>query len=783
MRCLPIQTVCLLVILGLNAIHLMRAEAELYDRTDLIRSPSMLRREADDQLDLAVSLYNSESENLQEAYAKFEIMLQFGAHDKAKEAVREAALFQSQFDGFVSDLAFSMYHRSTSDNYQAWDVAQYILETFDIYIDDMDQDECRRGPSVRIRLLAFWDAEGERTPEENDAWLVERITHAKEVEEMSGDGSEDPQDVAPRPDHIFSPVKFWTAARLYYLNQHGLEQPFIQELVEAVRHDPTDLMKVNDLIDLLCGSLNPETIEAIDLTWILQECDLRKTRDVYQLAGRLWGSGKTELDLSLLRLALEIPLTDEELLEIEAEQQAFAAMLAVAGRTPETVDSGFDVEKERIIYRLEVLERMEYVLQQSQQESAAALIASEASRLRKEHELDDRPSYTLEEIERNILQLGKTSAEDPEYWLTRADFYGRDARNRRSEPMDREQMDRFEYERGKASFMALRLCEIGSDDEQIDLFRARALEHYTRHLQTARQFTESFEILEDEFRSAPPDSHSAQFAINEFRGQNREQVSCLDEFYWNWLYRRSSWGNVEDGLLRHLLLDAVELSEKTATLPDAHEDQGAEEQASSSPEGLTENSSREGAEVLEFAIQQAAALVRDHDPERTIAIIKVMERLESQECPLRLLQELLDRSDLDDKHRERAFIMLLNTRFRIGEFSEAERDLQAASSYFSPRVCQARGDYIALHAFLAGETVENQAESLERYCRGKLSGGLVNPSKYRSLCESGLEEQAQAYYAELERRLPDPVNSRRIADILSGKEPTAPVPERNVPYR
>lgn len=426
-----------------------------------------------------------------EAMQKLSILTRAGMNEEATEAVRE---LHSLCPGLDNHQIGQIYF-AACDDFQAWDVAQHVVETFADNISDVP---------LHSRLLEHFSDAG-WSVDDIDVWLA-RMPAGR-------DG-------------------FWLKQRLWFNHMHGRAEPLIREWTERIRQNPGDIERVLLFLDALVRARHIGQ-EDWNLSWMPATVQPRHATDSRRIASQLQTLGRWEGAASFYRQAIDIPLTDEEVRDLGLRIQVYV--------TPAKLKAGFAAQTREGL--------AECLLKMDRPDEAQQWMV-EAANIRDENGLG--PNALLagqvqgasgqRVIADRIEEQEEQRQDDPEYWRQRAAYY-----RGRNEPDREEDALRQGLARTAPQPLPERPTKGNAD------VRSWLLRDYVHFLKRMKRVPEAMALLRDELEHAPADAMSAERAANLLAFDFPEHITADDGVLWLWLAHRPRWEHTETRLLWRLL--------------------------------------------------------------------------------------------------------------------------------------------------------------------------------------------------------------------------------------
>lgn len=512
----PPTSVFFALIVGMTLLPCITAASFADERADWWRidatvSEQLQSRERD-LIAWANELAKEKPGTVAEALVKIDVMLRAALDQAAITSIRELKKIEPN----VASPLLSHIYYAACDHFEAWDVAQALVETFAGRVSDV---------AIGNRLLKHFEVSG-WSVDEIDAWLAKQVESARaETEPESHEGVS---------RHVFrpDPPKFWQQVRLRYLSQH--DKARLQELLQMMEHtareNPSNAEKAIGYLEALEETPSGSRVLP-ELSWVGTSCEFEKATEWAAVAELLQRLRQWSVAARCFQQAMQVPLTDEETRRMSMMRQR-----------------AFSDEKLRAHFGIGLREGRARCLLEAGEAAAAQNLIEENAALRKKYGIGAHPFLAgrvqsesgARNIEEDILEKEELARSDPEYWLDRAEYY----RGRR-EPQKEEDA----YQEG------LKRCEPlpRPQGKQPATHRARMLSDYARFLMRHDRHQQAVELLLAELERAPAESQSSQWAARLLGFDLWKYLDPSEPAVWSWLQERETWDNTEERLLWRML--------------------------------------------------------------------------------------------------------------------------------------------------------------------------------------------------------------------------------------
>jgi tetratricopeptide (TPR) repeat protein len=466
------------------------AQSELWWRTEQ-SVVDLLLKERKDLVAVVRELNSSTPASTEEAMRKLNVFLRAGLWSEAIEAV-------DQLHAVCPELANnpiqSIYY-SACDGYEAWEVAQRVVETFADNISELP---------LESRLLKHFAAAG---------WSVDAIDKWLAARPAGRDG-------------------FWMKERLRFNVSQGRADKFIKQLSAEVRANPENIAAAIQFLDAVLNA-GSGSEKRWDLSWMADTIHPKRASDAQEIARRLQRLHEWAPAAAFFRGALEIPLSAEEVRKMQSMIQAMMP--------GETIAANFIVQAK---------EGLSECLLELGNKAEAQRLMEEAVALRRERNLPGnmllagrtQAATGARTIESAIREEQKKSEDDPRYWLERAAYY-----RGRKEAVNEEEAYR------KALGLTAPKPRPERPGKGFEDLRSRVISDLDRFLTEHQREDEAVALLLKELQDSPAEAASTERAARLIAFEHRERIAPDEDTYWRWLSDRPTWDHTEERLLWELL--------------------------------------------------------------------------------------------------------------------------------------------------------------------------------------------------------------------------------------
>jgi len=612
-------------------------------------------------VDLVRSMMNTKAQDAHEAMLRISIMMRAGMTKEAKVALEALKQLCPELD----NNSVNRIYYTAFDKYHAWEIAQRTVEIFADNISQLALDN---------RLLKHFQYSGWSVTD-IDNWLANMPAGKN---------------------------NFWIKERFRFSAKHGREKQLLQQLTEDVKKEPNDVAKAIALLDAILYARGYEK-DYWDLSWIAETCKPVEATKARSLAERLKRMKKWPAAAKVYRLAISIPLTNEEVKNLTMMCAVFM---------PEV--------KVRMGFAATVREELAECLIKMKEKQEAQSLMEEAAEIREKHSLSRNMFFAgtvqgesgARVIEKKIVSEEKERKDDPGYWLERADYY-----RGRKEGNDEENAYKKALQLAKPTLQTpLRRGHRRSN------FRAQAISQYARFLERERRRQDLVLLLKNELDVAPADSYSAQTAARMLAYDFEKLIDPREEVYWTWLQNNHKWDHPEKRFLWEVLQN-VDVKE------------------------------------LGLYFSRAEKLTEGKDPSRSKALGWIMNRMKFPHRSIPLLKYAIEHSE-DKGERESASVCLFESYLDCGDWKSAEAIFPKAAKRLTANEIPEWYGKIAVMAAKKGAKDEAMRiwQSVANINPGEWS--IV-----RELSKAGLTERLREYYKDMQEHLPDsdvPRKARKI---------------------
>lgn len=473
--------------------------------------------------DWAGELAAGEATTSREAGVKLSVCMRAALDDEACAAVR--TLWQLGPEKVGNHLLTDSYYKAT-DDYQAWDVARTIVETFAPTIYEIPLDG---------RLFKHYRAEGSAqrwTDEEFIAWLDARVESVRRYDREREARAEGNTRQPALQHWRAKPISFWRRTRLRQLAGMGRAGAELKRMAGAVRDHPADVgLTIEYLTALADLRRHEDRIAEGELDWMPGVCRPTRATELRQIASLLVDLEQFKPAETFYHKAIDTKITDEEISSLAMMCQA-----VLPGQT------------HRLLFQVRVREELAKCLLKLDEPDRSQKIMVEAADLREKHQLPPNPYLSgmvqgasgARVIEGRIRRQEETNKDDPEYWRKRADYY-----RGRGEVGEQE----------AALRRGLALCPPapqprGKAPTQMRQWLLRSL---ARLLVQEERTAEAVALLLKELDEVPADSASSQGAARLLAYDLPKHLEADEPILWEWLAKRAKWDNPGERLIWRML--------------------------------------------------------------------------------------------------------------------------------------------------------------------------------------------------------------------------------------
>jgi tetratricopeptide (TPR) repeat protein len=449
-----------------------------------------------DIAELATNVEKSTPIDAQAALYKFRVLLHAGMDLEAVDAVRELRTICPNWDGlWASRLSGSIVSNVFGDasESEAWDAARAVVEAFgEVQFDD----------TVPIQVEKHFLESG-WTVDQVDTWLAARPSGWQ---------------------------NFWIKQRLCFNLEHHRGDGLMRELKAPVLADPNNEQAIRLYLDMLTFAKRHLPRQEFDMAWFGQAVKPKLAVQAGDIANRIEGLGDWSTSLFFYQQAIEIPLTEGE--NLQGQAQVFVP---------------YDQAKAR--FEVGMREGIVRCLLQLKRNDEAQKWMEEASALRQKNNLgygsvlagSAQLASGQRTIENKIKSDEPLSESDPQYWYDRAQYY-----YGRKEPNLAEEA----FKRGLAVAESHQVQEQGI--AVVDR-RQQLLYSYESFLKDQKRPEDAISLLRRELEQASPNSVSYRSAASQLLLDFRTRMDPDDVTWWSWFSSRPEWGPIELGLLNQML--------------------------------------------------------------------------------------------------------------------------------------------------------------------------------------------------------------------------------------
>ena len=616
--------------------------------------------------DLVAQVTASERTTAQEAIFTLNTLLRAGMSAEAIATVHRLKTLCPDLDSHPIEC---IYYAACND-FKGWEVAK---STLDVFADNIRQVQL--GNRLTAHLLASgWSVE------EVDGWL------ARKPKGFRG---------------------FWLKERVDFNRRQDrlLEiEAIVQEYTEGVREKPEDISGVVEFLDVLCHA-RQGTEQKDDLTWMTGDVKPRLATQAADIASRLMRVGEWRAAAHFQRLAIEIPLSDEEVRNL--------GMMSQALRPNVEIRAGFAANAREGLAKC--------LLELGRNDEAQEWMV-EADDIREEHHLGRNTLFAGQiqgasgqhTVEERIRDEEQRSKDDPEYWRERARYY-----RGRNDVLQQEEA----LERGLA-LAPVQPPPVGKVPGDV---RSGLLSDYVRFLVNQNRTEEAVALLRKELGEAPAESASSGTAARLLAFDLAQAAMRVDdEVLWEWLANRPEWNTTEKRMLWRMLENAEQ-------------------------------------DKLDRHFSRAEALVQGAHASRARALGWILNRMSFPKRSIPLLKYAIENAPENDL-AERARFTLLESYLDMDDWKHAEAIFPQARRRLTPRELPEWYARVAVAAAKAGAT-----DDAMRIWRRVANVDLSTTHGLTALVNAGLRDELKRFYSEMHEQLPSSEIPPRILATLEQK--------------
>ena len=611
---------------------------------------------------LVVQRTNAIPDTAQICLEDINLFLRAGLFDQANARIDR---MQAMCPELNNSLISSIYY-AACDHFQAWEIAQHILDVYANQVSEL---------ALENRLLKYLTENG-WTPQKIDEWLAKKT--------LGTNG-------------------FWIKERVGYRARCGTADILIQEHSEKTRIN-RDIDQALLLLDSLQHA-KPYLKTVPELNWLSSVIKPEQAIQAEQIGSRLKQLGQWKPASEYLRLALNIPLSQEEVRQLASQRQMVISE-----------------ERLRLEFQVHLQDALAVCLLELGDKTEAQKLMEHSSVLRTQHGLHANRYFEgmvqsqtgSRAIETQILQKEPLNESSPEYWLERAHYF-----RGRSEAILEEHAYKKVLELAPPKVPEKSPGKGGYQDN-----RAVAISEYAKFLKRQQKTLEAAALLKQELATAPAMSISAERSARDLAFEFSDILNPNELSYWKWLGNRPRWEYIEERLLWRLL------------------------------ENASENQ-------REQVFRQAEDLCKGADPTRCKTLGWILNRLHHPARSIPLLKDAMMRGS-GELARSSAFT-LFECYLDTENWKEAEVLFPIASSQLTSQEQPVWFSRIAVIAARSG----NLADAM-RLWKKVINLDLSCTSGLKELASLGLQVELKQLYREIQKELPDSSYPQKSLKQLMG---------------
>lgn len=611
-------------------------------------------------VEMARSMIDTKPQDAHEAMLKINIMMRAGM---TEEAIKSSEVLKELCPELDNSIVNDIYYTAV-DKYRAWEIARKIVEIFADNISNL---------SLENRLLEHFQ-HSDWSVTDIDNWLANKPVGKN---------------------------NFWIKKRFRFSAKHGIEKQLLEQLTEDLEREPNDVDKAFALLDVILYARKYEK-DYWDPSWIAGICKPAEATKARSLAERLKRMKKWPAATKVYRLAIAIPLTNEEIKNL-------AMMYAV--RVSEV--------KLQMGFAARVREELAECLLKMEENQEAQSLMEEAVEIREKYNLSRKMFFAgtvqgksgARVIEKKIVNEEKERKNNPEYWLERANYYrGRKESNAEENA----------YKKALQLAKPILKTTLRHGHRRLN-FRAQAISRYARFLEREGRKQDIVLLLKNELDVAPADSYSAQTAARMLAYDFEQLIDPSEEIYWTWLQKSPKWDHPEERFLWEVLQNVKD---------------------------------------LDVYFLRAEKLTEGQDPSRSKALGWIMNRMKFPHRSIPLLKYSIEHSE-DKEEQESASFCLFKSYLDCGDWRNSEAIFPEATKRLTANEVPKWYGKIAVVAAKNG--AKDEAMRIWQLTANINPGEW---SIVRELSKAGLTERLKEYYRKMQEHLPDSDLPRKALRVL-----------------
>lgn len=617
----------------------------------------------------------------QEALIQLNVCVRSGLDDAACEALRSMQTFQPTGQSYE----FSGIYHQLWDAYAAYPVALYLVETFAPQIHEV---------SLNNRLIGYYRDTLPEGVAWSDAffeqWLADRVASVLAYDQAHPPSEDNPY----RTYDLFMarqrPIYFWRRLQLQNLAKMGKAETLLDSLQAAALEEASVGSHLLAYLEALVVMKGVDREYQVELDWI-EACRPERVTYQHRIAHQLMQLNEAQLAEIFYRSALETSLTDEEVRMLAGMRQAVIGAQLV-----------------RAHFQIRLREDLSECLLKLDRKDEAQEWMVQAADLRETHGLHLNFHFSgqvqgasgARVIEGRIQEAEEENLDDPQYWMSRAQYY----RGRKHLVAEEDALRK-----------GFALTQPGPKEKGKGQMNERRqfLSRLVRLLRKEKRSEEGTTLLLTEMEEAPIDSASSEAAARMFAMDVQHWIDPDEPILWDWLARRQVWNHTEERLLREML-------------------------------------ERVGEEERVPYFDRAEQLVRgdEIDPSRARTLGWIFKYLKSPERAVAVLEYAFSLL-IEAKDRQRCALTLMGAYLDLGDWKSAELHYADAEKRLTTREDIERLGDIAVVAAKAGDP-----DAAFRIWRRLANGSLKVKSINEELSALGLGDEIADYYEHVLERFP-----------------------------
>jgi len=448
---------------------------------------------------LVKEVQGSKPSSAKEAMTRLSVLLRAGMENEARIALSELKGLCPEFENYA---VMDIYKKASY--LKAWGLVQDTLEFESFaekFSDSLWIQDIYLGEFISHLSASGW------TPEKIDAWFA--------AKPLGKNG-------------------YWLKQHFAFRVQQGTQKALFEEISASIKKNPEDNTSTA-IVLLQALSRYGAPKSDYDLNWLPETVKPKLASEAMLLANSLEQMEKWELAAHFYRLAIKMPLTDDEVEHLYQDRQRMCLY-----------------DERRARFSVDSRESLAKCLLKMFRDDEAVRYFLEAAEIRKKSrtEMNDNFAGKIEEVTgqnkigEQLKAEEKLSENNPNYWMRRVEY-------------SRGSNDSVGEEEFLKKGLAITKPHAGGRGKG-GYSDARSLffSGYLNFLIENKRKEEALALIFKELKESPHTSNSSCLAVHFLTWRFNAELNPFDEYLWAWLAGRPHWGHDEKELLVAILKNA-----------------------------------------------------------------------------------------------------------------------------------------------------------------------------------------------------------------------------------